>query len=495
MIYKEHKMQINNALFMELEQFINKYNENFTDEPERKLNMDYAVYLMYLITRNSFVNYEDLENGFIPLKADYLNRLSGKKHKYYVEVLSKYGFIERSFYKVGKKSFGYRINFFDKNNNRYKDVVKDSFEFHSYDFLSKTSIIKKEFTEEMIKRKKTADRKCGHLTKWLNSDHVTIDANGAYKWIDKQEDLNFNQKYQYACAVRNIEVGNWFYSRDGKDNRLHSNLTNLSADLRQFISNNGKSLLSLDIKSSQPFFMVTIISMILENNTLGKELVSKGIQGRELKSKWNLVWSIMISKTYNSIDIIDFEHFKDNVVNKDIYDWLVAQLSDSFIKSVTKGNGAIEASIYNSKKNRKELKRFKNMRSFAKVLFLEFMYSGLGSTSKNYREVKNVMPKIVLDFVELFKSCKYTAKKGRKTKREKTVIENSKKRFAAFLQHFESYILLDKLTENLQRTHGVFMATIHDSIIIQDKNVKEFIKDYKCSLLGRIPWTIEYWDA
>jgi hypothetical protein len=491
MIFKEHRIQINTQLFDALEQFINRYNMNFAEEPEYKLNMDYSVYLMYLITRNSFINYDDLMDGYIPLKADYLNRLSKKKHKYHVKVLSKNGFIERSSYMVGKRSFGYKITFFDSDNKRYNDKIKNAFTFHSYEFLSKTSIIKREVTDKVLKRKGIADRKCPHLTKWLNSESIQIDAAGAYKWIDQQESLNFNQKYQYACAVRNLEVGNWYYSREGDDNRLHSNLTNLSANLRQFLTSNGSKLVSLDVKSSQPFFMALIISMILENNTQGKELVEKAIKGRELKSKWRSVWSIMNSKTFDLLDIQEFERFKDNVFNSDIYDWLVAQLDPDFVDEITTDKGEIETFVYNVVKNRKEKKTFKSLRSFAKVLFLEFMYSGLGSTSKNYGAVKKVMPKIVIEFIELFKSCKYTDKKGKKTKREKVVIENSKKRFSAFLQHFEAYIILDLLTKKIEPGH--FVTTIHDSIVIEEQYRDEVMENLNIDLLDEILWKVEYW--
>jgi hypothetical protein len=492
MIFKEHKIQINAQLFDALEQFINRYNMNFADEPEHKLNMDYSVYLIYLITRNCFIYYDDLVDGFIPLKSEYLNPMCNKNHKYYVEVLTKYGFIRRNeFYIVGEKCFGYKVVFFDSDNKRYSDQVKDLFTFHSYEFLSKTSIIKREVTDKTLKRKRTADRKCPHLTKWLNSESIQIDAAGAYKWIDQQEDLNFNQKYQYACAIRNLEVGNWYYSREGDDNRLHSNLTNLSANLRQFLTSNGSKLVSLDVKSSQPFFMALIISMILENNTQGKELVEKAIKGRELKSKWRSVWSIMNSKTFDLLDIQEFERFKDNVVNSDIYDWLVAQLDPDFVDEITTDKGEIETFVYNVVKNRKEKKTFKSLRSFAKVLFLEFMYSGLGSTSKNYGAVKKVMPKIVIEFIELFKSCKYTDKKGKKTKREKVVIENSKKRFSAFLQHFEAYIILDLLTKKIEPGH--FVTTIHDSIVIEEQYRDEVMENLNIDLLDEILWKVEYW--
>ncbi|TVZ26705.1 hypothetical protein JM83_1692 [Gillisia sp. Hel_I_86] len=484
---KKYCVQINQDLFDELEVRLEHYN--FSLEKKQKLGLDYLVCFLNLITFGNLHGKGDSE-GFVRLAAKYLNKLCRNRHKDHKNFLLQNGFIKIKAYSIKRnQSYGYKICWFDqKDKSKFKP-----FNFHSYELLKRKGEISKEINEIQDKRKERAAKKTGHLTKWLQENYIQIDTENAYKWIENNEDLSKDQKYQYAFAVNNLTVGNWWYSREGEDNRLHSNLTNLSSNLRQFLNCQGKTLISLDLKSSQPFLMTSVLEMIKIGTNRDKEFIRKSFDKRKISNqKWDEVFSIMNYKLTESQSQKEFEAFKSIVVDLDIYIWLSELLSDKFLKEITTEKGLYVIEAYNTQIGKLEKREFDSKRSLAKVLLLEFMYSGLGSKTKTYREVKNLLPKIIVDFVAEFKSSKHLKKNYREG------IKKAKKRFATFLQQFEAFLILDVITKDLAEDYpDMFMATIHDSIIVTEENVDlvkktlEIRMDYLTGLKPEIkcePW-------
>lgn len=68
------------------------------------------------------------------------------------------------------------------------------------------------------------------------------------------------EKYNAALSsILKIQQGDLFYSVDTTSGRYHSNLTNLPSSLRPFIRINGKQLSNIDVKNSQPYFMIPLL--------------------------------------------------------------------------------------------------------------------------------------------------------------------------------------------------------------------------------------------
>lgn len=64
-----------------------------------------------------------------------------------------------------------------------------------------------------------------------------------------------------GLAVRAIEDGEWFCHRPTEGSRVHTNLTNLNRNFRPFLNYEGKDLVELDIRNSQPL----IASLLIKN--------------------------------------------------------------------------------------------------------------------------------------------------------------------------------------------------------------------------------------
>lgn len=76
-----------------------------------------------------------------------------------------------------------------------------------------------------------------------------------------------NKYLSYLLNINRIDQGEYFLSVDANIRRLHTNLTNLKGELRNFLTYDEQPLVSIDIKNSQPF-----LSMALFNPNFLKEV-------------------------------------------------------------------------------------------------------------------------------------------------------------------------------------------------------------------------------
>ena len=63
----------------------------------------------------------------------------------------------------------------------------------------------------------------------------------------------------YVLSLQAIADGEWFVLRPDEDSRVHTNLTNLKREFRQFLRYYGKPLIELDIRNSQPLLASVLI--------------------------------------------------------------------------------------------------------------------------------------------------------------------------------------------------------------------------------------------
>lgn len=58
--------------------------------------------------------------------------------------------------------------------------------------------------------------------------------------------------------MRIVAEHDYRYTVDDTGNRLHTNLTNLPAEVRNFITYAGRPLVSIDIRNSQPYMSLAL---------------------------------------------------------------------------------------------------------------------------------------------------------------------------------------------------------------------------------------------
>lgn len=103
-----------------------------------------------------------------------------------------------------------------------------------------------------------------HLVKNLG-DKLKINAKAAYNLILPMLN-NSKQRNSGITALQLItefHFQQWNYSvKEATDNRLHSNFTRTPKIIRRFLHYDGRPLAGVDIKTSQPYFLLVIITAI-----------------------------------------------------------------------------------------------------------------------------------------------------------------------------------------------------------------------------------------
>lgn len=320
------------------------------------------------------------------------------------------------------------------------------------------------------------------LAKWLNSN-LTIDREAAIKEIEeykrKQEsllhinpdnpsesyerllnehDTNYLARYsRWMTAIEKIHEGDTYYSVDRFSHRFHSNITNLKSELRKHLRYEGKKIVSLDIKNSQPYMSLCLFNEPFINFVIKTQVqkVPSSESLNDITNNKNDDNIFNINKIYSTIgrrilipssllllmrqqlsktkECQDFRTYTEMVSSGLFYDWM----ADEFRRRGIEGLGT-----------RGEVK---------KMMFVVFF------SHNQFLNQSDAAPK--KRFAELFPSVYEMFKIIKR-------IDNSM--LARLLQVIESHIILRVVCRRITKERpDVPLFTIHDSIATTVEN-----KDY-----------------
>lgn len=401
-----------------------------------------ALYILNLLAeipgRNSDLIRED---GFVPIHTPRL-RNHIKDYKFYIDYLVNTGVLvcDRQ-YIIGEKSMWYK----------WTDLYMDK-EFHP---------IESEIGNyEDPKPDNTKDRKnYPHLFYWYDQHKLQInpqaynyagticrlkmqdDSHKSWDW-NRDKNCPKNPNTQYLAALRNI---NLISAQEYEPNidktvyRLHSVLTYIQKDLRNFITYDGQSLVSIDIKNCQPY-----LSSLLLNPRFWQE-------GAELPlTLYNLPANIRA--LYQSPELIDrVKKFFKTLDKKEVAEYIrlvskgtiYEQIKDIANRNLQEGQSPIE-------------------RKDAKTLMFYLLFSGNQGQHDDpmINELKRVFstelyPKVA----ELFRIIKRNY--------PDCEMEKPHSRLSRTLQSIESTIILHRCCLRIweERKQSVPIFTIHDSMV------------------------------
>ena len=273
---RKNKLIISKTVKSEIFSKLKEYNQSMPTKD--MLKEQFAIYFFHYVAKHvRRIDYDEPKNkdeefGFTRLYSIILKRKHYKYNKY-IEFLVDNEFVE----KRGKPSAK------DRRSTAYS--INPKYVLSDYEVLEITD---KKVINTLVKdyqdKKIIADKKCPHLTQYLNTD-LSIDYNNALTLVKNEyysTIINSNNEYEKKKALRKYESrmfsiyclkeGQVYYSREGKDNRLHSIITNMAKNLRQFLLHKGKPIIFIDMRTSQPFFLTYLIYLlkkfsITEDNT------------------------------------------------------------------------------------------------------------------------------------------------------------------------------------------------------------------------------------
>lgn len=485
---------IERSLFNKVKKKIEE-NNNIHPKGRKHLKLDVAIFFIVYIQRLCLIRKDELVDGHVRLKGEYLQKYR-YNYSQYLRLFKDNMVISTIPYKKHKHCFGYKVLLPDDSESlKYLDLPIDD-----NDLLI---AIEKNQDENQ----KNANDTCPHLTKWLNSEYISLDTGVVITYIDG---LNLPKSVHnsWVQAINNFRLGHIYYSRNGKDNRLHSILTSFPKDLRKFVRFKKEKLVALDIKASQPFFLGCIIHLFrnyekLENKSLSKILVDKIYhiiqEDFEIEEPLVTIKDLLNDENPNNIKLNpssklisqfqtyskeEFDEYINAVTKGDFYEYIENRLGDGFLNSfkTVDGNYKFEYVVkipFQSKKGEKKkyntnkkVQEIESKRNFIKKVIMKYFFGSYKNQSKADKKIENAMPKVVVDLIHRLK-------------------KNQKNKLAILLQNIESITVIDIITKKLNKKYpDLFIATIHDSIVVpkgNEKYVKNVMEEVFEEIFGLIP--------
>jgi hypothetical protein len=415
----------------------------------RQENLLIVIDTLYRLMSNPKKN-KYAVNNFTPIKLKYLRKYVPNAEDYLKYLVHSNILLKDNYYIPDIKSYGYKFDVKYIGTPTVYVLGKNIDSIQSYELAG--------FTKQSKKLK--------HLYIWLN-EKLTIDIAGAMKeafanyWqrdgeklpicyddidfsvttktgINRRSEKYVNEEHesQYLSLLGGViiplstyEQKEFYFQVDESGYRVHTNLTNLKKGLRKYVKYGGKSLVSYDIKNSQPFFL---------NVVLDKDFWTKSKTGDK----------ITIGKIQNPSGTLRAFHRRATKHPLTVRTFDETQYSKGFqlFKKVT-----LDGSLYEFIcEKHLELTGQVLEREKAKRQLITLLYD---TSRKNRSYVYDIEDTVDAVFPGLMDFCN-----SLKTKKEYN-------KLALLLQNIESTVVLRMVCKNIaQKYPEMPLFTVHDSI-------------------------------
>jgi hypothetical protein len=464
---------------LDIDKLLLKHPANF------KIDRDKLIYLISLISEIKAFDhskYEDNE-GFIPLHSTKLQDAGIRDFPQYRDYLIAAGVWEADMqYVVGEKARGFRFSSCYEVPLKIESITKKTLIKNILKASQKEHITRREYPE---------------LYKWFEG--LEVDTEGALRYLSKKLLADKKQGVDNALAKFNagfinidkIEQKTFHFATDIVAGRLHTILTNIKSELRNFLSYKGVKLVSVDFKNSQPLMALILFNpkfWILESSLhsncqkfskiggekakitkisgdlfnisiFPKEFSNKLFKGLPIDSASSS--PIMLAELIQRFDSQDVKAFKDCVQDGQLYEYIEQQLI------------AHQDAVVQSIKNRKDLKGI-----IFTVLFTDNRYFGQKKATP-----KRIFKKIFPNVYSLLSFVKRT---------DKTLLP-------ILLQNIESKLVLKRIVKRITiERPDLPIFTIHDSIattVGNEEYIEQVMREETIKAIGISPtFSVEFWN-
>lgn len=425
-----------------------------------KFDKDRMAYIIGLISSIPASDKDSItEDGYVKIYSKYIQRFF-PDYKCYLDYLIDTGvIISNGHYEIGKHSIGYKFAPEYENVGLVKYVyhrnIKDA-------EPSSTTVPAQTFNKDKNTLEDNPLVNIPYLSHWYKDSKLTINpdarqyawqvkerkfAAGISGWDDNHDkwdrkNKRYLKKYprsQYNAAMHNIaaiEMGAYNAKIDSNVHRLHSAITNMQKDYRNFLRYDGKELTAIDISNSQPFLLTILFN----------------------PDFWDKDSNAYINIGHLPQNIQD--RFSDKLLD-DIKTYVTSIPKDKKSEYIAKASKGEVYEFMMCKANEQYPDCCKEKKD-AKIMMLIAFFSANSylnqdeEAAKMKRIFKATFPEIY-GLIEL-------AKTGKK----------QKNRFACLLQSVESEIILHRCCKRIwdEGEHKVPVFTIHDSIATTSEYVE-----------------------
>lgn len=498
--------------------------ENYPLENYTFRNTFDRLEMLFMVSRLievPFINRDHIDDdGYVKLKAKYLQNIVPSYLDYlnYLEE-AKIILVDKHYIK-GKKSRGYRL----------REPYRSSPGLKEIPIGLDTFLYKKIRNFEVDCRIHDSVKiKYPGLAKWLNSNlkfNLEVSSSiikqihlirineqkAVYRYMFHQlqtprtpshkerkwYDATLRPIYDYKFGLLTLHRQRWFANVDDTVNRLHSSITCLKSELRYCLTYDGKELVSIDIKNSQPYFSILLLNpAFYEYTSTLSEIYMKEVKGkkRERQEKINLT-----NIPNPPIKLQSFSSLYKSISNKSSYNALITILLSEYLAGIQGIKGGLD----------KVADIAKYIEHASKGTLYEYIGEALKSSEVAVPEDRKELKAIV--FLTLFTDNRFIAHPDAEPKRVFAEIfptiskvfslikRGTSNDLPILLQQIESTIFLDHVAKRISEERPQLpIFTIHDSILTTIGNegyVATIIKEECAKIVGVSPEVgIEYYTA
>jgi len=443
--------------------------------PQRKKSICDAAYFVVSLLTPPIYNSKDYQymRGFKPLSSKDLNRMTRNRFNEVKTILLDSNVTENGSILLsdntsiaGIKHTGYKLNQWVLEENKFIEVEIDE----KYD--TRKEKLKNEWELEM----KCFEDRYIHIKEAMDQSQITIDAAAAENYLkelkkrvlSKVVKENKTRVKQYFNklhkVIENIEKGELNYSVSMSNHRVNSVFTSMKRELRYFLKTNGESMVEVDITTSHPFTLATILTeKFFKETNLGYNLHSlfpqfyksfkyscEAMEYQDFLKKFAghmVIESNVINNNYT-----EYYTYQGNVLSN-----LKNPLLDTFISYMCG--------------------RFWRKRGIQKYRSLNFkkdIYESIGKDIGMSREKVKDQFKLYINFsdknrrvnVELIKHLERQFNEVSKLVQFLSNMNHFKSPFSYLIQRCESYLFLRHGCLELSKNNIPYI-TIHDSVLCQ----------------------------
>ena len=386
------------------------------------------------------------ENGYVNILSSYI-RDHVKDYLSYLDYLIETGIIIcDGHYEIGKKSKGYKFA------PKYDvPLVRYTYESVREGNESVVPIEEEVYNEDTRTNERNPLLCCPYLSYWYTQNKLVIDRDRAsrYAYIVMRNKLamgydywdinrnrwsksrnDFCKKYpitQYRAIIYNIEaltINDFKAKIDSHVHRLHSVLTNMQKEYRNFLSYDGQSLVAIDIHNSQPYLMCLLFNPLFWQS------------GSNLPLNIGML-PLNIQSYFSEEHLIEIRDYITSYLNTEALITYIEKASEGvFYEHIRDAANSMNSTTID--------------RGTAKVMMLVVFFSKNRFYYQRGAELKrlfNFLYPQVYGLIKLIKKYDHAA-------------------FACLLQSIESEIILHRCCKRIweERPYQVPVFTIHDSI-------------------------------
>jgi hypothetical protein len=450
-------------------------SQYITGRSQRNKSMCDAAYFVVSLLTPPVFNPKDYQymRGFKPLSSKVVNRMTRNRFNEVKTILLDSNLTENGpvvlsddLYIKGVKPLGYKLNQWLLEENKFIEVEIDE----KYD--TRKEKLKNEWELEM----KCFEDRYIHIKEDMDQSQITIDAAAAETYLKElkkrvlskvvKENKTQVKKYfkKLYKVIENIEKGEFNYSVSKSNHRVNSVFTSMKRELRYFLRTNGEQMVEVDITTSHPFTLATILTEKFFTETKG---------GYNLYS----IFPQYYKSFKYSCEAMEYQDFlkkfagymviESNVINNNYIEYITYQgnvltnikypILDTFISYMCG-----------------RFWRKRGIQKYRALNFKEDIYKTIGDDIGMTREKVKDQFQLYINFsdknrrvnVELIKHMERKFKNVSKLIQFMSNINHLKSPFSYLIQRCESYLFLRHGCLELSKNNIPYI-TIHDSVLCQ----------------------------